>query len=160
GVRFVSDAQAATGAPTTPSVVVLPDAIALDDVVRERLASLSKRKAAVVADVVPAQFDGWGRGRKDGGVGGAVLDPGFSRLEALIEKTIGPPVLRATARRADGGAAPEMEIGLRESPAARWAVCVPVWEARSKDDGSAKAEIPATSLTIEFAFGDGRRRAV
>jgi hypothetical protein len=160
GVRFVSDAQAATGEQTMPRVVVLPDAIALDDDVRARLASLAARKVAVVADVVPAQFDGWGRGRKQGGIEGTVLDPGFAGLEALVEKAAGPPVLRATAKRADRGAAPEIEFGLRESSAARWAVCVPVWEARSKDDGSATAEIPATSLTIEFAFGDGRPRAV
>jgi hypothetical protein len=144
------------GLPTR--VVVLPDAIALDDATTESLAAAARAGVLVVADVEPAQFDEFGRARApgSGGVAGSIVDPEFATLAARVEKAIGPPLLRATATRADGGPAPPIEIGLRRAAdGTTFAVCLAVWDVTTGADGAAQGRVPATELTVEFTFGDG-----
>ncbi|MCE9636667.1 MAG: hypothetical protein K8T90_13265 [Planctomycetes bacterium] len=143
-----------------PRVVVLPDAVALDDAAVGGLALLARGGTLVIADTQPARFDGLGRARATPGVPGCEIDAEFDGLAKRVERAAGPPVLRATAKRADGGSSPAVEIGLREGGGVRYAVCVPTWDVASSDDGSSTGDIPKTAVAVTYAFGDGKARAV
>lgn len=165
GRRFVAaEAVTETGVPAAGAeggarVVVAPDLIALPETVARGLTAATRGGVLVVSDVAPGAFDGEGRARTPG-IPGMAVDPGFVRLADAVETRLGPPILRATAVRDDGGAAPVIEVGLYTDGARTYAVCVPMWDLASADDGSVAGSVPATRMRVTFTFGDGVAKPV
>lgn len=165
GRRFVAaesiDASGvpAAGAGGGARIVVAPDLLAVSAPVAEGLAAATRSGVLVVTDVALGCFDGEGRARTPG-IPGMAVDPGFVSLADAVESRLGPPILRATAVRDDGGAAPVIEVGLYTDGARTYAVCVPMWDLASADDGSVAGSVPATRMRVTFTFGDGAAKPV